>query len=127
MAEGKAEITVGRSPDEVWDLVGDFDGLADWMPGIEECKSDGKVRVLSTMGMEMHEELRQRDDSARSLTYSIVQSPLPLEHHEVTISVDPEGDGSKVTWAYDVRPDEMAPVFGTAYEGALKAVAARLA
>ena len=27
--------------------------------------------------------------------------------------------GSKVIWAYDVTPDEMAPIFGDTYKGAL--------
>ena len=26
---------------------------------------------------------------------------------------------SKVIWAYDVTPDEMAPIFGDTYKGAL--------
>ena len=41
---------------------------------------------------------------------------MPIESHTATISVEPEGDGSKVIWAYDVTPDEMAPIFGDTYK-----------
>jgi hypothetical protein len=34
------------------------------------------------------------------------------------------GRGVKVTWAYDVEPAELTPIFGDAYKGALAAVAA---
>ena len=43
---------------------------------------------------------------------------VPVESHSATITVEPEGDGSKVTWTYAVTPDEMAPVFGDSYKAA---------
>ena len=47
---------------------------------------------------------------------------MPIESHTATVSVEPDGDGSKVIWAYDVSPDEMAPIFGDTYKGALAGV-----
>ena len=44
---------------------------------------------------------------------------VPVDSHTATISVQSAGDGSKVIWAYDVRPDEMAPIFGDTYKAAL--------
>jgi hypothetical protein len=52
---------------------------------------------------------------------------VPIESHTATITVEPDGTGSKVTWAYDVAPDEMAPIFGDTYKGALAAVEAAFA
>jgi hypothetical protein len=49
---------------------------------------------------------------------------VPIERHVATITVAAEGDGSKVTWAYEVEPAEMAPVFGDTYKGALAALEA---
>ncbi len=126
MADGKVEVSIDRSPDDVWALVGDFGGLGDWMPGIESCELDGDVRKLQTMGMEIHEQLQERDDSARRIAYSIVQSPMPLEHHLATLTVTPEGKGSKLEWAYEVRPDEMEAAFGPVYEGSAQAVKQQL-
>jgi hypothetical protein len=126
MADGKAEVKIASPPDEVWELVGDFGGLAEWMPGIESCELDGDVRALQTMGLEIHEQLKERDAAARRISYAIVKSPMPLEHHLATISVAEDGDGSIVTWAYEVRPDEMVGAFGPIYEQSLQAVKARL-
>ena len=54
----------------------------------------------------------------RKETKAVVDG-VPIESHTATISVEADGDGSKVTWAYDVTPDEMAPIFGDTYKGAL--------
>ena len=126
MADGKVEVQIDRSADDVWALIGDFGGLGSWMPGIESCELDGDVRKLQTMGMEIHEQQMSRDDASRTISYSIVQSPMPVEHHLATLSVAPEGDGSVLTWAYEVRPDEMAAAFGPVYEGSAQAVKAQL-
>jgi carbon monoxide dehydrogenase subunit G len=120
MSVGKAEVSIDRSPDEVWKLLREFGGLADWMPGIESCSVDGDVRTLQTMGIEIKEQLRSRDDDARRISYSVVESPMGnLESHLATISVDPEGDGSRVTWAVEVVPDDLLALFLPAYEGSV--------
>lgn len=126
MADGKAEVTIARSPDEVWALVGRFEGLDEWMPGVESCEMDGDVRKLTMMGMEIHEQLKERDEDARRISYSIVKSPMPVEYHLATLTVTADGDGSHLEWAYEVRPDEMAAAFGPAYEGSVKAVKQQL-
>jgi len=126
MAEGKAEISINSTPDEVWALVGRFEGLSEWMPGVDSCEMDGDIRKLSVMGMEIHEQLKERDEAARRISYSIVQSPMAMEHHLATISVIAEGDGSRLEWAYDVRPDDMAAAVGGMYEGSVKAVKQQL-
>jgi carbon monoxide dehydrogenase subunit G len=120
MADGKAEVSIDRSPDEVWKLLREFGGLADWMPGIESCSVEGDVRTLQTMGIEIKEQLRSLDDDARRISYSVVESPMGnLESHLATISVDPEGSGSHVTWAVDVVPDELLALFLPVYEGSV--------
>ena len=125
MAEGRAEAKVAASPQEIWALVGDFGGLADWMPGMDACELDGDVRKIHTMGLEIHEQLKERDDDARRISYSIVKSPMPLEHHLATITVAEDGDGSFVTWAYEIRPDEMVGAFAPVYDGSVQAIKAR--
>jgi len=123
MAQGAVDVTVDASPDVVWAKVGDFAGVGDFFPGIESFRLEGDDRVIGMFGMEIRERLVDRDDAARSITYSVVEG-VPLDSHSATITVVAEGDGSKVTWAYDVTPDEMAPIFGDTYKGALAAVVA---
>lgn len=122
MADGKAEVTIERSPEDVWALVGSFESLGEWMPGIDACEIDGNVRKLQMMGMEIHEQLKERDEDAKRISYSIVKSPMPLEHHLATLTVTPEGDGSRLEWAYEVRPDDMAAAFAPVYEGSAQTV-----
>jgi mxaD protein len=118
MAEGSVDVTVSAAPDTVWAKVGDFGGLADFFPGIDSFRLEGDDRIIGMFGMEIRERLVARDDAGRSITYSVIEG-VPLDSHEATITVESEGDGSKVTWIYAVTPDEMAPIFGDTYKAAL--------
>jgi mxaD protein len=121
MAEGAVDVTVDAAPDAVWKMVGDFGGIGEFFPGIESFRLEGDDRVIGMFGMEIRERLLSRDDATRTLTYSVIDG-VPIESHTATITVAAEGDGSKVTWAYDVKPDEMAPIFGDTYKSALATV-----
>ena len=51
------------------------------------------------------------DDDARRLAYSVVESGLPLTHHNASATVVPEGpERSRFVWVTDVLPDEAARV-----------------
>jgi mxaD protein len=118
MAEGAVDVTVGAAPDDVWKKLGDFGGLAEFFPGIDSFRLEGDDRVIGMFGMEIRERLLARDDATRTIAYSVVAG-VPIDSHEATITVEPEGEGSKVTWSYAVTPDEMAPIFGDTYKAAL--------
>jgi carbon monoxide dehydrogenase subunit G len=126
MAEGAVDVLVDAPPDEVWAKVGDFAGVADFLPGIDTFRIEGDVRVIGMFGMEIKERLLSRDDATRSLSYSVIDG-VPVESHTATMTVEAEGDGSKVTWSYDVTPGEMAPIFGDTYKAGLAAIAAAFA
>lgn len=121
MASAAPDILIDRSPDDVWALVGDFGNLSH-MPDVESCTVDGDDRVVETMGMKITERLVSHRDDDRTLVYSIVDGPVPVDHHEATVSVTPEGDGSRVTWAVTVLPDDGIELFTPVYEGSLKAL-----
>jgi carbon monoxide dehydrogenase subunit G len=126
MAAGEVEVTVDATPDAVWAMLGDFGGIEKYFPGIESLRLEGDDRIIGMFGMEIREHLVSRDDATRSLTYSVIDG-VPVESHRATVTVTPDGDGSKVTWAYEVTPDEMAPIFGDTYKGALAQVEAAFA
>jgi carbon monoxide dehydrogenase subunit G len=124
MASATAELTMTASPDAVWAIVRDYQGLDTWMPGIEESVAEGDDRVLSMMGMTIRERLVKLDEDAKALTYSIVDG-APVESHEATITVhDADGGGSRVTWDVTATPDEMAGLMQGLYQGALDALQA---
>ena len=121
MAAGAVDVTIAATPDQVWEKVGDFGGIDVLFPSLESFRLEGDDRIIGMFGMEIRERLLAKDEEARVLTYSVVDG-VPIESHTATISVEPDGAGSKVIWAYDVSPDEMAPIFGDTYKGALAAL-----
>ncbi len=127
MAEGKAEASIERSPDDVWKLLREFGGLETWMPGVETCTVDGDVRTIGLMGIEIKEQLRNLDDSARTISYSVIESPMSnLESHLATISVEPEGSGTHLTWSVAVTPDDLLGLFLPVYEGSVVEIKKKL-
>jgi len=123
MGERTSAIDINGSPDAVWALVGDFGGLADWMPGVESCRFEGDNRILDTMGMTITEQLVGKDEVARAITYAVVDG-VPVESHRATVTVTPSGDGSHVTWVVDASPDEMADLMQSVYQQSLEALKA---
>jgi hypothetical protein len=124
MGEARAEITIDRSADDVWEKIGNFGDLL-WMPGIETCELDGDDRILGMFGMRVVEHLYARDDETRSLTYGITDGDMKPEVHRATITVMPAGSGAFVTW--DVETDDaMVEVMQGAYTGALAALKEQL-
>ena len=91
MGTGTAQIDINGSPDDVWALVGDFGGIAGWMPGIESCRVEGEDRIVETMGMTITERLVSKDDAARVLVYSIVDG-VPIQSHQGVVTVTPTGE-----------------------------------
>ena len=90
MGKARAEIDIDRPADDVWAVVGDFGGIAGWMPGIESCEVDGDDRIIKIMGMEVTERLERRDEDAREIVYAIVGG-VPVANHKATITVVPDG------------------------------------
>jgi carbon monoxide dehydrogenase subunit G len=121
MAKATAELRMKASPDAVWEVVRDFHGLGDWMPGIDASRSEGDDRILSMMGMEVREHLVKLDDPGRSITYAITGG-APVESHEATITVLDDDAGSRVTWDVEATPDDMAGLMQGIYQQSLEAL-----
>ena len=120
MGQAEAGIEIERKPDEVWAVVGDFGGLATWLPGVESCRVEGDDRHLAMMGLEITEHLIRKDDDARQVVYGITDG-VPVGHHEATITVRPDGDGSAVTWAVDTD-DAMTDMMISIYQQGLESL-----
>lgn len=126
MKTENAHIRIERPAEEVWALIGRFEDMDAWLPGVESCEVDGDIRKVNTMGMVIEERLVARNEAARTITYSIV-SGAPVEAHEATISVVPVGDTvADVTWTVSTEPDDAAAFMRDVYQGALDAVKAEL-
>jgi uncharacterized protein YndB with AHSA1/START domain len=133
MASAKATIDLSVPPDEVWQLIGGFGSLPDWLPFIPQSKltDGGRVRHLqSPDGQTIVERLEKYDLSARTYSYSILQAPFPVTGYLATITVTPAdgGKGSHVEWAGTFTPKgvtdaEVHKLFHGIFAGGLKALA----
>ena len=124
--------TVAAPPATVWKTIGTFCGIGDWHPAVEKCvlseKGGRQVRTLSLKGGgTIVEQEVARDDKTMAYTYAILESPLPVEGYKSTLSVAPDGKGSKLTWTGSFKakgaPDAKAEeVVGGIYDGGLQGI-----
>jgi hypothetical protein len=96
---------INATPDSVWNIIGDPGGISAWHPAIASSSLDGDARLcVLGNGAEIHEKVIAMDAGARSYTYTITESPLPLTGYKSTIQVSEEGTGAVVEWTADFEP-----------------------
>ena len=90
----------------VWDLIGDFNALAEWHPrcakSVIEIRGGATVRVLETAeGATFVEKLEDADESGRTHTYSIVEGPLAVVGYLSRLGVSERegGAAARVEWS----------------------------
>jgi hypothetical protein len=115
MSEVSLKANLNATADQVWQIVGQFNGLPAWNPMIATSTLDdgGQRRTLSLPdGSKIVEDLRDSDDGSHTMTYAIVDSPLPVKDYVSTIRVIPsqDGVGCTVEWSssFDPTGDENA-------------------
>lgn len=133
MASASATIRVPASADTVWQLVGGFLTLPDWLPMIASSESleGGRVRKLTTAdGAVIVERLQTFDNANRTYSYSIVEGPFPATNYLATVQVSAAGDQqTDVTWSGSFTPQgvsdaDVETLFQGVYEGGLDALKA---
>ncbi|MBK3511008.1 SRPBCC family protein [Pseudomonas sp. LF135] len=134
MATASSVIEVPVSADQVWQLIGGFNTLPDWLPFIvkSEASDGGRVRHLQTAdGGVVVERLQSFDNVARTYSYTIEQSPFPVSAYLATLQVEALTDASaKVTWSGVFTPAAgttdaaVEELFAGVYSGGLEALRA---
>jgi len=137
MAQAFAQVELPASPDEVWQLIGGFNSLPDWLPYIpsSELSEGGRVRTLANPdGDAIVERLEKFDNAERTYSYSFINSPFPVSTYLATIRVLPEdgGHGSRVQWSSEFTPEgisdaEAGGIFEGIYDLGLQSLAKRFA
>lgn len=125
-------IDLPASAGDVWAIVGDFNGLPKWNAGVEcsELTNGGKRRTLYLkVGGTVVEDLLEHDNAARRISYSIVESAVPVSRHKATMTVEDRGAGrSTVHWTCEFEPrgtslETVEGIFSRIFEGGLKQLA----
>jgi len=124
MATARHHARLDAPADEVWALVRDPAGIADWLPGVDGVEMDGDARVVSTMGIEIREDCVVEDD-LRRFRYTIVDGPMEFDFHRATIDVLEDGDGSIVMYAVEVEPADTQPIMDAVTGGGVGALKER--
>ncbi|WP_331743682.1 SRPBCC family protein (plasmid) [Streptomyces sp. NBC_01136] len=110
MATTTASLDIPQSPDRVWQLIGGFGSLPDWLPYIPESEvsEGGRVRRLTSQdGGVIVERLQAFDHDARSYSYAIEQAPFPVTGYLSTLrvhAVPGRPDVSRVEWSGTFTP-----------------------
>jgi len=137
MSSTKVTVDISVPPSELWQLIGGFGSLPDWVPNVSqsELAEGGRVRHLhDPEGHTFVERLERFDSAARTYSYSIVQSPVSISDYLSTIAVTPleGGKGSRVEWSSVYKPvgiseKEADKMFQGLYSAGLKALISRYA
>lgn len=134
MAQAYASIDISAPADDIWQLIGGFNSLPDWLPYIprSELSEGGRVRSLTNPGGDaIVERLLAFDEAARSYSYAILAAPFPVTGYQSTLSVHEIAGGkeARVEWAGRFTPngvsDEAAiALFEGIYKDGLQALKA---
>ena len=132
MVNTTVSIEIPASAETVWQLMGGFDALPDWLPFIPESVSSegGRVRSLTTSdGGTVIERLEAFDNRQRSYSYSIMKAPFPVVDYLSTITVHETADSnvSRVEWYGEFTPvnvsdAEVRALFSGIYQDGLEAL-----
>jgi hypothetical protein len=113
MSEVKVSERVGAPAAKVWELLGDFGGIAKWAgPMLESCTVEGSgVGAVRTIGLPGGASIRERceayDAAKRALTYAIIgKSPIPVRGYVSNCRVVETGANEcRVDWEGRFEPD----------------------
>ena len=116
MTEVKVSETIAAPAAKVWELLGDFGGVAKWGGGmLQSCSVEGSgVGAVRTIGLPGGLSIQERcegyDAVGRALTYSIVgKSPIPIRTYLSTCRVVETGPSTcRVDWNGTFEPDGVS-------------------
>src|ERR1700742_3250866 len=109
MAKASSSAELPVPADEVWNLIGGFGSLPDWLPYIpkSELHEGGRTRHLANPdGSTILERLMAFDERGRSYTYHILEAPFPVTDYYSTLKVIAinGGKASRVEWSGEFTP-----------------------
>ena len=133
MSKVNMSTIINASTDEVWNILRDFNGLPKFIAAIKASTIEGagvgavRTLILDGGGPPIVEKLERLDDKARTLSYSIVTSPLPVKDYFSTVEVKDAGAGRcELKWSSTFQPKDapepeavqtIEGVYAGAFEG----------
>ena len=105
-------VELAAGPDDVWSLVGRFDG--DWHPQVVRITVTGagigQLRTIDMIdGKQVVERLEEIDHARRFIRYANVAG-IAAVRYTSTLEVKPKGRGSVAEWRADFRADNRPDI-----------------
>lgn len=123
MARVYVSSVIAAPAAKVWERVRDFNGLPRWHPRIADSQIENgepsdKVGCIRNFRLQNGDQIREQllalSDYDMFCTYSILESPMPIENYVATLRLTPVSDGDRcfVEWSaeFDCSPDVEADV-----------------
>jgi len=117
MTNVSVKDTINAAADEIWKTLSSFGDVEKYIPLVKSSTVEGSgvgakrtCIIPSESGQEgkVEEEIKSFDDDAKTLSYSITSSPLPVENYLGTIKVKDLGNGRcEVDWSSTFEPKGM--------------------
>ncbi len=109
------EKNLSVSPEDAWEVVGDFNGWANWHPVVKMSVADGHhvgaIRILVLAdGRRISDRLVAYDEATMTYSYVVATepNPLPVADYRATITVVPLVSGCSVRWEAIFNTDEIS-------------------
>lgn len=130
MGQISVNISMSASAEEVWQTLRDFGGINQWAPGITSLSLSGAgvgaVRTVTFQdGTRTVERLESLNDASRTLSFTILESTLPVEGYVASLTVRDLGPaGCVVEWystfgAKGAAESEVSRMLEVSYRKAL--------
>jgi len=118
MTNVTAKITINAAANEIWKTLSSFRDVEKYIPLVKSSTVVGSgvgakrtCIVPNESGGEgkIEEELKSLDNDAKTFSYSITSSPMPLVNYLSTVKVKDLGNGRcEVEWSSTFEPKGMA-------------------
>jgi predicted site-specific integrase-resolvase len=113
MASIHKEVVIDAPAEHIWDAVRDVGAIHTRLATgfVLDTRLEGDSRLVTFEGgTVVRERIVEVDDRARRLAYSVVE--WRATHHNASLQVLAEGQGSRVVWITDLLPDDLADLVG---------------
>ena len=139
MARVYVSSVINAPAAKVWERVRDFNGLPRWHPAIRESRIENgepsdKVGCVRDFYLQNGDRLREKllglSDYDMFCTYSILESPMPLQNYIATLRLTPITDGDRTfgewTAEFDCAPevadDLVSGIGGNVFQGGFESL-----